>query len=167
MTAALSAMMAGRHSKAARSAAVIRVGAATAIDQRCSPRPGTTTTGWLRPVPPRSRPHSINLHHSRRPLPNRFSCAALSGYVFIIFLILKLCEVGIVADWPWWIVASPLLLTPFPYTLLVAAAMLLAMGVAIVVLIIALLLVIIWWVCAWPFKAVRRAWRSGVRTAPA
>lgn len=32
----------------------------------------------------------------------------LGGMIFIIFLILKLAEVGVVATWSWWWVTSPL-----------------------------------------------------------
>lgn len=32
----------------------------------------------------------------------------LSGCVFIVFLILKLAEIGSVAKWSWWWVTSPL-----------------------------------------------------------
>ncbi len=31
-----------------------------------------------------------------------------AGIVFIVFLILKLAEIGIVAKWSWWWVTSPL-----------------------------------------------------------
>jgi len=33
---------------------------------------------------------------------------SLSGAVFIVFLILKLAEIGPVANWSWWWVTSPL-----------------------------------------------------------
>jgi hypothetical protein len=32
----------------------------------------------------------------------------LSGFVFCIFLFLKLAEIGVVATWSWWWVTSPL-----------------------------------------------------------
>lgn len=32
----------------------------------------------------------------------------LSGLVFIVFLVLKLAEIGAVANWSWWWVTSPL-----------------------------------------------------------
>lgn len=32
----------------------------------------------------------------------------LAGVVFVVFLILKLAEIGVVATWSWWWVTSPL-----------------------------------------------------------
>lgn len=32
----------------------------------------------------------------------------LGGLIFIVFLVLKLAEIGQVADWSWWWVTSPL-----------------------------------------------------------
>ena len=32
----------------------------------------------------------------------------LTGLVFIVFLVLKLAEIGVVATWSWWWVTSPL-----------------------------------------------------------
>lgn len=36
------------------------------------------------------------------------STIGLSGLVFIVFLVLKLAEIGQVANWSWWWVTSPL-----------------------------------------------------------
>jgi hypothetical protein len=33
---------------------------------------------------------------------------SLAGLIFIVFLVLKLAEVGVVAKWSWWAVTSPL-----------------------------------------------------------
>ena len=33
---------------------------------------------------------------------------SLGGLVFLVFLILKLAEIGVVASWPWWAVTAPL-----------------------------------------------------------
>jgi hypothetical protein len=32
----------------------------------------------------------------------------LSGFIFLIFLFLKLAQIGVVANWSWWWVTSPL-----------------------------------------------------------
>lgn len=32
----------------------------------------------------------------------------IGGFVFLIFLVLKLAEIGVVAAWSWWWVTSPL-----------------------------------------------------------
>lgn len=39
---------------------------------------------------------------------NRNTGIGLGTIIFIIFLILKLCEIGPVATWSWWWVTSPL-----------------------------------------------------------
>lgn len=39
---------------------------------------------------------------------NRNTGIGLGTIIFIIFLILKLCEIGSVATWSWWWVTSPL-----------------------------------------------------------
>jgi hypothetical protein len=39
---------------------------------------------------------------------NRHTGIGLGTIIFIIFLILKLCEIGTVATWSWWWVTSPL-----------------------------------------------------------
>lgn len=39
---------------------------------------------------------------------NRSGGLGLSTMVFIVFLTLKLCEIGVIADWSWWWVTSPL-----------------------------------------------------------
>ena len=39
---------------------------------------------------------------------NSSSGVGLFGLVFIVFLVLKLAEVGAVADWSWWWVTAPL-----------------------------------------------------------
>lgn len=36
------------------------------------------------------------------------AAVGLPGLVFIVFLFLKLAEIGIVKDWSWWLVTSPL-----------------------------------------------------------
>ena len=48
----------------------------------------------------------------------------LTGLVFVVFLALKLAEIGVVATWSWWWVTSPLWIP-----------ILLALGVLLVVLI--------------------------------
>ncbi|MCL2651156.1 MAG: hypothetical protein FWD60_09070 [Candidatus Azobacteroides sp.] len=32
----------------------------------------------------------------------------LCGFVFLIFLVLKLAEIGVVASWSWWWITAPL-----------------------------------------------------------
>ena len=57
----------------------------------------------------------------------------LCGMVFIVFLFLKLAEIGAVATWSWWWVTSPLWM-PVVFVLgvfaTVLATMLLVMGIA-------------------------------------
>ena len=39
---------------------------------------------------------------------NSNSGIGLGGMIFIVFLVLKLCGIGQVANWSWWWVCSPL-----------------------------------------------------------
>lgn len=41
----------------------------------------------------------------------------IGGLIFIVFLVLKLCEIGQVSHWSWWWVTSPLWL---PFAILFA-----------------------------------------------
>lgn len=55
----------------------------------------------------------------------------LAGFVFLIFLALKLAEVGVVATWSWWWVFSPLWI-PLALVLLILACVGLVYGVAVI-----------------------------------
>tara|TARA_Y100000592_G_C5295566_1_gene232928 strand:- start:118 stop:303 length:186 start_codon:yes stop_codon:yes gene_type:complete len=39
---------------------------------------------------------------------NKSSSIGMSGIIFLIFLVMKLGGIGMVADWSWWWVTSPL-----------------------------------------------------------
>lgn len=52
----------------------------------------------------------------------------LAGLVFVVFLTLKLAEVGVVATWSWWWVCSPLWI---PLALVLALVALLFVGLGI------------------------------------
>lgn len=53
----------------------------------------------------------------------------LCGMVFIVFLILKLAEIGAVASWSWWWVTAPLW-GPFVLVLGIVAVIFLFAGIA-------------------------------------
>jgi len=40
------------------------------------------------------------------------SILSLPAMVFIVFLVLKLAEIGVVATWSWWLVCAPLWIPP-------------------------------------------------------
>ena len=50
------------------------------------------------------------------------STIGLSGLVFIVFLVLKLAEIGQVANWSWWWVTSPLWLPLLAFIAIVLVA---------------------------------------------
>ena len=50
------------------------------------------------------------------------STIGLSGLVFIVFLVLKLAEIGQVANWSWWWVTSPLWLPLLVFIAIVLVA---------------------------------------------
>ena len=50
------------------------------------------------------------------------STIGLSGLVFIVFLVLKLAEIGQVANWSWWWVISPLWLPLLAFIAIVLVA---------------------------------------------
>jgi hypothetical protein len=52
----------------------------------------------------------------------------LCGMVFIVFLFLKLAEIGVVATWSWWWVTSPLWI-PATIVLSIVFIILLAVGI--------------------------------------
>ncbi len=52
----------------------------------------------------------------------------LTGLVFIVFLVLKLAEIGVVATWSWWWVTSPLWI-PFAF----AGALMIIIGVPVLI----------------------------------
>lgn len=52
----------------------------------------------------------------------------LSGMIFLILLTLKLAQIGVVKDWSWWAVTSPIW---FPVSLLVSILILEAIAVYI------------------------------------
>lgn len=52
----------------------------------------------------------------------------LTGFVFIVFLALKLAEIGQVATWSWWWVTSPLWI-PFAF----AGALMIVVGVPVLI----------------------------------
>jgi hypothetical protein len=54
---------------------------------------------------------------------------SLLGLIFVVFLVLKLAEIGTVATWSWWWVTSPLWL-PFAVAIPVLFLVLLVKGIA-------------------------------------
>jgi hypothetical protein len=51
--------------------------------------------------------------------------------IFLIFLVLKLAEVGVVATWSWWWVFSPIWITLGLYLFLLGIQFLLRMGISL------------------------------------
>lgn len=52
----------------------------------------------------------------------------LTGLVFVVFLVLKLAEIGVVATWSWWWVTSPLWI-PFAF----AGALVIVVGIPMLI----------------------------------